>query len=66
MEYSEPISLSFINPPESYYHVRYASEITDSPLNGSLVNTQMKTKKNLSGRYLKGAFGRFITITVCH
>ncbi len=65
MEYHENVSLSFINAPESYYHVRYISEITDSPLNGSLVNTRMKTKKNVSGRYLKGNHGRYVTITVC-
>lgn len=59
------LPLSFINPPESHYHVRYVSEITELPLNGSIVNTRMKNKKNLSGRYLKGLHGRYITITVC-
>ena len=48
-----------------YYHVRYASEITDSPVNGAVVNNQIKTKKYISGRYLKGLRGRHVTIAVC-
>lgn len=59
------IALSFINPPESPYHVRYVSEISELPLNESIINPRMQNKKNLSGRYLKGLHGRYITITVC-
>ncbi|CAF4181285.1 unnamed protein product, partial [Rotaria sordida] len=55
-------SLSFSNPPEPIYHVRYLSEITNSPLDGNIVNTKKKTKKNVSGRYLKGTHGRHVTI----
>ncbi|CAF0959328.1 unnamed protein product [Adineta steineri] len=58
------ISLSFINPPEPYYHVRYLSEITNTPLNGNFVNTRIKTKKNVSGRYLKGMHGRYVTVAL--
>ncbi len=36
------------NPLESYYHVRYMSEITDGPLGGDEMNTRLKTKKNIS------------------
>lgn len=57
-------SLSFSNPPEPLYHVRYLSEITNSPLDGHIVNTRKKTKKNVSGRYLKGTQGRHVTIDV--
>ncbi|CAF3317032.1 unnamed protein product [Rotaria socialis] len=55
------ISLSFINPPEPIYHVRYVSEITNLPINGNRVNTK-NVKKNLSGRYVKGERGRYVTI----
>ncbi|UJR08555.1 hypothetical protein I4U23_012816 [Adineta vaga] len=58
------ITLSFINPPEPFYHVRYLSEIANSSLNDNLVNSKMKTKKNVSGRYLKGTHGRYITIAL--
>lgn len=60
------LSLSFINPPEPTYHVRYLSEITNAPLDGNMVNTKKKTKKNVSGRYLKGIHGRHVTIAVSH
>jgi len=60
--YHPCLSLSFSNPPESIYHVRYLSEITNSPLDGNIVNTKKKTKKNVSGRYLKGTHGRHVTI----
>ncbi|CAF0782036.1 unnamed protein product [Rotaria sp. Silwood1] len=56
------LSLSFSNPPEPIYHVRYLSEITNSPVDGNIVNTKKKTKKNVSGRYLKGTHGRHVTI----
>ncbi|CAF2562310.1 unnamed protein product [Rotaria sp. Silwood2] len=58
------ISLSFINPPESVYHVRYLSEIMNSPIDGNLVNAKKITKKHLSGRYIKGIRGRYVTIAL--
>ncbi|CAM4745789.1 unnamed protein product [Rotaria magnacalcarata] len=61
-DYQPFFSLSFSNPPEPIYHVRYLSEITNSPLDGNIVNTKKKTKKNVSGRYLKGTHGRHVTI----
>ena len=64
--YHPCLSLSFSNPPEPIYHVRYLSEITNSPLDGNIVNTRKKTKKNVSGRYLKGIHGRHVTIEVSH
>jgi len=45
--YHPCLSLSFSNPPESIYHVRYLSEITNSPLDGNIVNTKKKTKKKM-------------------
>lgn len=60
--YHSCLSLSFSNPPEPIYHVRYLSEITNSPVDGHVVNTKKKTKKNVSGRYLKGTHGRHVTI----
>ncbi|CAF0803920.1 unnamed protein product [Adineta ricciae] len=58
------ISLSFINPPESLYHVRYLSEIANPTLDEDSVDTKGRMKKNVSGRYLKGTHGRHITITL--
>ncbi|UJR37668.1 hypothetical protein I4U23_030364 [Adineta vaga] len=60
--YLSCLSISFSNPPDTIYHVRYLSEITNSPLDGNIVHTKKKTKKNISGRYLKGTHGRHITI----
>jgi len=64
IKYETNMSLSFINPPEPTYHVRYLSEITESPLNGNVVNTRIKTEKNISGRYLKGIRSRYVTIAL--
>jgi len=60
LNYQPDISLSFINPPEPVYHVRYSSEIPNSSLDGNVRNT----KKHVSGRYLKGKCGRYVTIAV--
>ncbi|CAF0860055.1 unnamed protein product [Rotaria sp. Silwood1] len=56
------IFLSFINPPEPVYHVRYLSEITNLPIDGHLVTTKKLKKKHLSGRYIKGIRGRYVTV----
>ncbi|CAF1539390.1 unnamed protein product [Adineta ricciae] len=58
------LSISFSNPPGPIYHVRYLSEITNSPLDGNIVHTKKKTKKNISGRYLKGEQKRHVTINL--
>ncbi|CAF0890765.1 unnamed protein product [Rotaria sordida] len=64
LQYHHDIFLSFINPPEPIYHVRYLSEITSLSIDGNLVNTKKLSKQHQSGRYIKGIHGRYVTIAL--